>query len=201
MKRCELCSHGARMFCESDQASLCWTCDEKIHAANFLVAKHTRTLLCHLCHAPTTWTASGPKLTPTLSVCDTCVDTHNEKQHEEEISNEDEEESEESDDEFTDEEEEDVENQVVPWTMEASVAVPTPMSSSTSEERGTYRRGTRLLDSDEEVECCFSHAESSRSTDIINSLKRFQNQRMMTNNNDQQASRTIIRMCNLTRDF
>ncbi|KAK3014362.1 hypothetical protein RJ639_009084 [Escallonia herrerae] len=47
MKRCELCNSIARMYCESDQASLCWDCDARIHSANFLVAKHLRTLLCH----------------------------------------------------------------------------------------------------------------------------------------------------------
>lgn len=61
------------MYCESDQASLCWECDAKVHAANFLVARHTRTLLCHRCHSPTPWSASGPNLGPTLSVCHLCV--------------------------------------------------------------------------------------------------------------------------------
>lgn len=61
------------MYCESDQASLCWECDAKVHAANFLVARHTRTLLCHHCNAPTPWSASGPNLGPTLSVCHLCV--------------------------------------------------------------------------------------------------------------------------------
>lgn len=60
------------MHCESDQASLCWSCDEKVHGANFLVAKHARTLLCHACQAPTPWTAAGPKLGPTVSVCESC---------------------------------------------------------------------------------------------------------------------------------
>lgn len=73
-KECELCrEEAARMYCESDQASLCWECDAKVHAANFLVARHTRTLLCHHCHSPTPWSASGPNLGPTLSVCHLCV--------------------------------------------------------------------------------------------------------------------------------
>ncbi|KAH6786452.1 B-box type zinc finger family protein [Perilla frutescens var. hirtella] len=72
-KGCELCSNPARMFCDSDQASLCWDCDEKVHAANFLVAKHSRTLLCHVCHSPTPWKAAGPKLGPTVSVCHACA--------------------------------------------------------------------------------------------------------------------------------
>ncbi|KAK6946791.1 B-box-type zinc finger [Dillenia turbinata] len=58
MKGCELCSNPARMYCESDQASLCWSCDEKVHGANFLVAKHMRCLLCHACQCLTPWKAS-----------------------------------------------------------------------------------------------------------------------------------------------
>ncbi|XP_022139730.1 protein BFR2 [Momordica charantia] len=76
MKKCELCGQQARMFCESDQANLCWDCDEKVHCANFLVAKHSRSLLCHVCQSPTPWTASGRKLTPTVSVCEGCVEVH-----------------------------------------------------------------------------------------------------------------------------
>ena len=55
MKKCELCNSLAKMHCDSDQASLCWDCDAKVHAANFLVAKHSRTLLCHLCQSFTPW--------------------------------------------------------------------------------------------------------------------------------------------------
>ncbi|KAF8024006.1 hypothetical protein BT93_F1263 [Corymbia citriodora subsp. variegata] len=71
-RRCELCDQRATMHCESDQASLCWDCDEKVHGANFLVAKHARALLCHVCQSPTPWKASGPKLGPTVSVCECC---------------------------------------------------------------------------------------------------------------------------------
>lgn len=73
-RSCELCSKAARMYCESDEARLCWDCDEKVHSANFLVAKHSRSLLCHVCHSPTPWKASGTKLGPTVSVCDGCFD-------------------------------------------------------------------------------------------------------------------------------
>ncbi|MQM19429.1 hypothetical protein Taro_052433 [Colocasia esculenta] len=55
------------MYCESDQASLCWECDGKVHGANFLVARHMRSLLCRSCQAPTPWRASGSRLAPTLS--------------------------------------------------------------------------------------------------------------------------------------
>lgn len=70
---CELCNSEAKIFCESDQARLCWDCDDKVHAANFLVAKHTRTALCQVCHCTTPWKASGPKLGRTVSVCGACV--------------------------------------------------------------------------------------------------------------------------------
>lgn len=72
-KRCALCKVPARAFCESDQATLCWDCDAKVHGANFLVARHSRTLLCHACQAPTPWRASGARLGHTVSVCDACV--------------------------------------------------------------------------------------------------------------------------------
>ncbi|GAB4846283.1 hypothetical protein Ancab_025283 [Ancistrocladus abbreviatus] len=72
-KGCELCSSQAKLYCESDQASLCWDCDEKVHGANFLVAKHMRTVLCNVCQSQTPWKAAGLKLGQTVSVCDGCV--------------------------------------------------------------------------------------------------------------------------------
>nr|GMC83795.1 zinc finger protein CONSTANS-LIKE 2-like [Ipomoea batatas] len=72
MKKCELCKSAARVFCDSDQANLCWECDARVHSANFLVAKHSRTLLCQACQSQTPWTGSGPKLGPTVSVCQAC---------------------------------------------------------------------------------------------------------------------------------
>lgn len=74
MKKCELCKSPATIHCDSDRANLCWTCDANVHSANFLVAKHLRNLLCHVCQSPTPWTASGEKLSSsTVSVCRTCV--------------------------------------------------------------------------------------------------------------------------------
>ncbi|KAF5755909.1 putative transcription factor interactor and regulator Znf-B family [Helianthus annuus] len=73
MKRCELCKSTARIYCESDRASLCWTCDSKVHSANFLVTRHSRSLLCRVCQSVTPWTASGEKLCrSTASVCGRC---------------------------------------------------------------------------------------------------------------------------------
>ncbi|KAK9082901.1 hypothetical protein Scep_029372 [Stephania cephalantha] len=52
---------------ESDQASMCWYCDSNVHCANFLVARHSRRLLCHSCQS------IGAKLGPTVSVCERCM--------------------------------------------------------------------------------------------------------------------------------
>ncbi|GFP93761.1 B-box zinc finger protein 32 [Phtheirospermum japonicum] len=68
------------MHCASDQASLCWACDAKVHSANFLVARHSRNLLCRVCQGPTPWSAAGAKLRPTASACEQCVDGEEEEE-------------------------------------------------------------------------------------------------------------------------
>ncbi|KAL3647165.1 hypothetical protein CASFOL_008133 [Castilleja foliolosa] len=74
MKRsCELCERTARIHCEPDHASLCWDCDAEVHSANFLVARHSRNLLCHVCQSPTPWSVSGSKLGATPAVCQQCA--------------------------------------------------------------------------------------------------------------------------------
>ncbi|KAL5797732.1 hypothetical protein ACOSQ2_002552 [Xanthoceras sorbifolium] len=137
MKNCELCKLQARTYCESDQASLCWDCDAKVHAANFLVARHSRTLLCHVCQSLTRWTASGEKLGHAVSVCESCVNGQAEDQEsqganddtEDDVDNDGDEEEEEE------KEEEEGENQVVPWsTITATTPPPASSSSSSSEE-------------------------------------------------------------------
>lgn len=112
------------MYCESDQASLCWDCDSRVHTANFLVAKHTRTLLCHACQCLTPWSGSGPKLGPTVSVCDACVNGR---------AGDDEEES--GDLAPEDDDDDESENQVVPLSLPPSLA-----SSSTSSSDSSSRR-------------------------------------------------------------
>lgn len=180
MKKCELCGLRATIYCESDQASLCWDCEEKVHGANFLVAKHTRSLLCHVCQSTTPWKASGTRLTPTVSVCESCVDCNSRKCEQgrevesqggndgDDDDDEEEEEEEEdddevdmfhsSDDEDFDEDEdddEDGENQVVPWS--SSSPPPPPAASSTSSEEGfsasKRMRENAVLESDV---CVFS---------------------------------------------
>ncbi|KAL9264420.1 B-box domain protein 31-like protein [Drosera capensis] len=74
MMNCELCKSPARISCDADQARLCWGCDAAVHAANFLVARHSRCLLCRCCQSPTPWCASGARLSPTtFSLCEKCV--------------------------------------------------------------------------------------------------------------------------------
>lgn len=127
MKICELCKFPANTYCESDQASLCWDCDAKVHGANFLVARHVRCLLCQTCQSPTLWRADGVKLGRTISVCESCVGGRNK------ASNED-------DENLTDEEEEeDGDNQVVPWSSESNTPPPSSSSSSSSENSGGDR--------------------------------------------------------------
>ncbi|KAM1245666.1 hypothetical protein ACFX13_037674 [Malus domestica] len=124
MKKCDLCDSAAKVYCDSDQASLCWDCDVKVHGANFLVAKHSRTLLCHVCQSPTPWIGSGLKLCPTVSVCESCVNNNEGNHHEDEDEDDD-------DEEGQDGAEEDEENQVVPWSCKP----PPPVSSTSSSSR------------------------------------------------------------------
>ncbi|XP_045804842.1 zinc finger protein CONSTANS-LIKE 2-like [Trifolium pratense] len=140
-KNCELCKLPARTFCESDQASLCWDCDSKVHGANFLVERHTRTLLCRACQSPTPWKASGARLGNALSLCERCAGGRKvdsvQQDEESEGDNEDDVETD-SDEEDSDEDEDDVDgdNQVVPWS---STAMPPPASSSSGSEESVCK--------------------------------------------------------------
>ncbi|KAL0353176.1 UNVERIFIED_CONTAM: hypothetical protein Sangu_0898900 [Sesamum angustifolium] len=128
---------------------------KKWFTANFLVAKHTRTLLCQACQSPTPWTGSGPKLGPTVSVCDACVnrsdrgmdgDRGSGSGNTEDGDDDEEEEEEDGEDQHDDDEEngdrvheddDDSENQVVPLSLPPSSA----SSSSGSEESSGRRDG------------------------------------------------------------
>ncbi|KAI9075607.1 hypothetical protein K1719_042407 [Acacia pycnantha] len=190
MEDCTLCGKRARMYCESDQAKLCWDCDDKVHGANFLVAKHTRVLLCRNCQSFTPWKACGPKLTPTHSLCSHCASNSNKHQQEEDdrdhrhhdlrdISDRDDEdyddgdsssdsdsgyEDDDEEDEGENEEEEEGENQVVPWSCaSASVSSP-PVASSASAGSGLAwkrRRTSSFVDSDDEIGCSSSEMPSA----------------------------------------
>ncbi|CAK9181288.1 unnamed protein product [Ilex paraguariensis] len=135
MKKCELCNSIARIYCDSDQASLCWDCDAKVHTANFLVAKHLRTLLCHACQSPTPWTSSGPKLGPTVSVCEACANASSshisDGDHDLEDDIEEYEDNENEDDDSDQiSDEDDGDNQVVP--LSSTPLAPPLLSSSSS---------------------------------------------------------------------
>lgn len=138
MKKCELCNSAASMYCGSDQAVLCWDCDTKIHAANFLVAKHVRTLLCHACQSPTPWTGSGPKFGPTVSVCETCFRSSNRRYRtrgeEEEVA----EDELEIDTEEEEEEDDDGNDQVVPAPPPLVSTSPSRTEESSSHTTTAY---------------------------------------------------------------
>ncbi|KAL3613739.1 hypothetical protein CASFOL_041813 [Castilleja foliolosa] len=162
-KGCELCSSPARMYCHSDQASLCWDCDQKVHAANFLVAKHSRTLLCHLCHSPTPWTASGLNLSHTISVCHGCEANRGgsatSSRRRDDGGGNDSPESESDDGEynidsdgFCEDEEEEGENQVVPWSDASNFNGEDDVSLCSSSKRGRENE----FESEDENICCSS---------------------------------------------
>ncbi|KAG8642358.1 hypothetical protein MANES_12G079100v8 [Manihot esculenta] len=130
MKKCELCEFPARSYCQSDDACLCWYCDAKVHGANFLVARHARSLLCQICQSLTHWKAIGSKLGRAVSICDRCANRANLREREEESEEANEDLSTEDTDGLPAEEEEEVDtdSQVVPW----SSTTPPPAASSSS---------------------------------------------------------------------
>ncbi|KAK6142493.1 hypothetical protein DH2020_022841 [Rehmannia glutinosa] len=138
------------MHCVSDQASLCWECDAMVHSANFLVARHSRNLLCRVCQGPTPWSASGAKLGPTTSVCEQCVDERSDESSEEESEGEQEEVVE--------------ENQVVPWSpppaAESSSSIEETMSGredvAVSRKRLRIGNASSNLQSDDDEICSSS---------------------------------------------
>ncbi|XP_050381981.1 zinc finger protein CONSTANS-LIKE 12 [Argentina anserina] len=50
MRRCELCTASALLYCEPDMAYLCLNCDVSVHSANDLAQRHTRLRLCAKCY-------------------------------------------------------------------------------------------------------------------------------------------------------
>lgn len=71
---CELCGSHASVFCPSDDAHLCVTCDAKVHSANFLVSRHCRVLLCSQCRGPTPVRLWGPSPAIPQALCPYCCD-------------------------------------------------------------------------------------------------------------------------------
>ncbi|KAL7585115.1 zinc finger protein CONSTANS [Lactuca sativa] len=195
MKRCELCSNFARMYCQSDNASLCYECDQNVHSANFLVAKHSRTLLCHKCQSPTPWNASGVNLGRTASVCVNCleetpsqrrllqggetshrgndvVEENCDVHDEDEDGDTDDDDTESSDESEDEDEDEDAENQVVPLSSAAS---PPATGSSSSEEFSSSRLssdGFRSTSKRERVDPCIDSEDDTPCSSEKSSSKR-----------------------------
>ena len=49
---CDFCGEQRSMvYCRSDDACLCLSCDRSIHSANALSKRHSRTLVCERCNA------------------------------------------------------------------------------------------------------------------------------------------------------
>ncbi|KAK4484309.1 hypothetical protein RD792_006886 [Penstemon davidsonii] len=49
---CDYCrEQRSIVFCRSDAASLCLSCDRSVHSANSLSKRHSRTLVCERCHS------------------------------------------------------------------------------------------------------------------------------------------------------
>lgn len=71
-KACELCSDRARLYCTSDAAFLCYSCDAHVHKANFLVARHCRELLCARCAAFAGRSFSGAASSRDSPLCRSC---------------------------------------------------------------------------------------------------------------------------------
>lgn len=142
MKKCELCTSVARVYCESDQASLCWDCDARVHTANFLVAKHSRILLCNSCQSLTPWTGSGSRLGPTVSVCQKCFHRNNndgpDQDQDQDLDDSDEDDE---DDQDNDDGSSDGDNQVVPLSSSTTDQPHPPSftSSSSSSEDSTSK--------------------------------------------------------------
>ncbi|KNA22382.1 hypothetical protein SOVF_034670 [Spinacia oleracea] len=72
-RNCELCAGEASVYCPSDNAFLCYTCDTKVHCANFLVARHVRSLICPNCRTTDGNRFSGAGVpTPATIFCNDC---------------------------------------------------------------------------------------------------------------------------------
>lgn len=69
---CELCKGEAAVCCPSDSAFLCWSCDAKVHQANFLVARHVRFTICCECRSVTGNHVSGYGGRPFSDRCRSC---------------------------------------------------------------------------------------------------------------------------------
>ncbi|CAL9242568.1 unnamed protein product [Arabidopsis halleri] len=67
---CDFCDEQRSMvYCRSDAASLCLSCDRNVHSANALSKRHSRTLVCERCNAqPASVRCSDER----VSLCQNC---------------------------------------------------------------------------------------------------------------------------------
>ena len=67
---CDFCGDQRSMvYCRSDAASLCLSCDRNVHSANALSRRHSRTLLCERCSSnPAVVRCAEEK----ISLCQNC---------------------------------------------------------------------------------------------------------------------------------
>ncbi|KAJ6801850.1 putative B-box zinc finger protein 23 [Iris pallida] len=64
--QCDVCEKAeATVLCCADEAALCWSCDEKVHAANKLAEKHQRVPLL----LPSNSTTPSSSHLPTCDIC------------------------------------------------------------------------------------------------------------------------------------
>lgn len=67
---CDFCNEQRSMvYCRSDAACLCLSCDRNVHSANALSKRHSRTLICERCNAqPASVRCSDER----VSLCQNC---------------------------------------------------------------------------------------------------------------------------------
>ncbi|GMH12558.1 hypothetical protein Nepgr_014399 [Nepenthes gracilis] len=70
---CDFCSvQRSMVYCRSDAASLCLSCDQKVHSANALSKRHSRTLVCERCNSQPAFLRC---LEENVSLCQSCDST------------------------------------------------------------------------------------------------------------------------------
>ncbi|KAK4484310.1 hypothetical protein RD792_006887 [Penstemon davidsonii] len=67
---CDYCrEQRSIVFCRSDAASLCLSCDRSVHSANSLSKRHSRTLVCERCHSQPAFVRC---IEERISLCQNC---------------------------------------------------------------------------------------------------------------------------------
>ncbi|XP_038887857.1 zinc finger protein CONSTANS-LIKE 9 [Benincasa hispida] len=67
---CDFCGQQRSIvYCRSDAAALCLSCDRNVHSANALSRRHSRTLLCDRCHSQAAFVRCPEE---NISLCQNC---------------------------------------------------------------------------------------------------------------------------------